>query len=64
LKRKYPDDPYSNRNTKEFLKDFLSFYFIFRPMTTVAFVYSYLKVLKDIIIAKIKRKKPEWFLYT
>jgi len=64
LKRKYPDDPYSKRNIKEFLKDFLSFYFVFRPMVAVTFTYSYLKVLKDIIIAKIKRKKPEWFLYT
>ncbi len=64
LKKKYPDDPYSNRNLKEFFKDFLSFYFIFRPIVTATFVYSYLKVLKDIIIAKIKRRKPKWFLYT
>lgn len=64
LREKYPDDPYSSRGVHEFIKDFFSFYFVFRPIVTLAFIYSYMVVLKDIVIAKLKREKPKWILYT
>ena len=51
----------------DFLKKFLSFYFVFRPPVAATFLYTYPKTILEIFyhhIIKRKKEKKKWFLLT